>query len=109
MARVTEQRWTACAVQDEVNFGPAAGGDLELHTTLCFESRAARASIAIDNFHTDPVYNGHHTARIYKLGSYISVPIILPDGSHFGNLCAIDSNPAEISNPRTLHSRSLPS
>ncbi|MFM0054686.1 GAF domain-containing sensor histidine kinase [Paraburkholderia phytofirmans] len=102
VARVTEQRWTACAVQDEVNFGLAAGGDLDLHTTLCFESRSARASIVIDNFHTDPVYQGHHTAQIYKLGSYISVPIILPDGSYFGNLCAIDPNPAEVSNPRTL-------
>lgn len=102
VARVTEHRWTACAVQDEVNFGLVAGGDLDLHTTLCFESRAARASIVIDNFHTDPVYHGHHTGRIYKLGSYISVPIILPDGSYFGNLCAIDPNPAELSNPRTV-------
>src|ERR1700761_2428619 len=97
VARVTEQSWTACAVQDEVNFGLAPGGQLDLHTTLCFESRAARASIVIDNFGNDPVYKGHHTARIYNLGSYISVPIVLPDGSYFGNLCAIDSNPNEIS------------
>lgn len=102
VARVTERSWTACAVQDEVNFGLMAGGQLELHTTLCFESRAARATIVIDNFGTDPVYHGHHTARIYKLGSYISVPIILPDGNCFGNLCAIDPNPAEVANPRTL-------
>lgn len=102
VARVTERSWTACAVQDEVNFGLMAGGQLELHTTLCFESRAARATIVIDNFGTDPVYHGHHTARIYKLGSYISVPIILPDGNYFGNLCAIDPNPAEVANPRTL-------
>jgi signal transduction histidine kinase len=102
VARVTEQSWTACAVQDEVNFGLAAGGQLDLHTTLCFESRAARASIVIDNFCNDPVYKGHHTARIYNLGSYISVPIVLPDGSYFGNLCAIDPNPNEISDARTL-------
>jgi signal transduction histidine kinase len=101
VARVTEQTWTACAVQDEVNFGLVAGGQLDLHTTLCFESRAARASIVIDNFDHDPIYRGHHTARIYKLGSYISVPIILPDGSYFGNLCAIDPSPAELSNART--------
>ncbi|MFM0035587.1 GAF domain-containing sensor histidine kinase [Paraburkholderia strydomiana] len=102
VARVTEHAWTACAVRDELNFGLAAGGQLDLHTTLCFESRAARASIVIDDFDNDPVYRGHHTARIYKLGSYISVPIILPDGSYFGNLCAIDPAPAEPSNPRTL-------
>jgi signal transduction histidine kinase len=102
VARVTEHAWTACAVRDELNFGLAADGQLDLHTTLCFESRAARASIVIDDFDNDPVYRGHHTARIYKLGSYISVPIILPDGSYFGNLCAIDPAPAEPSNPRTL-------
>ncbi|WP_147440732.1 hypothetical protein [Paraburkholderia sp. RAU2J] len=71
---------TACAVRDEVNFGLPAGGQLDLHTTLCIESRAARASIVIDDFDNDPVYRGHRTARIYKLGSYISVSIILPDG-----------------------------
>lgn len=75
VARVTEHSWTACAVQDEVNFVLVAGGQRDLHTTLCFESRAARASIVIDHFTEDPVYGGHHTAQIYKLGSYISVPI----------------------------------
>lgn len=102
VARVSEHSWTACAVQDEVNFGLVAGGRLDLHTTLCFESRAARASIVIDNFAEDPVYKGHHTAQIYKLGSYISVPIVLPDGRYFGNLCAIDPNPNDLSNARTL-------
>ncbi|CAD6511586.1 sensor histidine kinase [Paraburkholderia metrosideri] len=102
VARVTDQTWTACAVQDEVNFGLAAGGQLDLHTTLCFESRAARASIVIDNFGDDPVYHGHHTSRIYNLGSYISVPIILPDGNYFGNLCAIDPAPADLSNARIV-------
>ncbi len=102
VARVTDDTWTACAVQDEVNFGLAPGGQLELHTTLCFESRAARASIVIDNFGNDPVYHGHHTSRIYNLGSYISVPIVLPDGSYFGNLCAIDPAPADLSNARVL-------
>lgn len=102
VARVTEHTWTACAVQDELNFGLVAGGQLDLHTTLCFESRAARAPIVIDNFGKDAVYSGHHTARIYNLGSYISVPIILPDGRYFGNLCAIDPNPATVSDARTL-------
>ncbi|MFM0336666.1 GAF domain-containing sensor histidine kinase [Paraburkholderia fungorum] len=102
VARVTDRSWTACAVRDEVNFGLVPGGQLDLHTTLCFESRAARASIVIDNFGEDPVYRGHHTARIYNLGSYVSVPIVLPDGSYFGNLCAIDPKPAALSDARTV-------
>lgn len=102
VARVTDRSWTACAVQDNVNFGLVAGGQLELQTTLCFESRAQRAPIVIDNFGEDPVYRGHHTARIYNLGSYISVPIVLPDGSYFGNLCAIDPKPNAVSDARTV-------
>ncbi|WP_345814109.1 GAF domain-containing sensor histidine kinase [Paraburkholderia sp. PREW-6R] len=102
VAKVTDQSWTACAVQDEVQFGLAAGGQLDLHSTLCFESRSARAAIVIDNFNDDPAYRGHHTAQIYNLGSYISVPIILPSGDYFGNLCAIDAHPADVSDPRTL-------
>ncbi|MFM0738482.1 GAF domain-containing sensor histidine kinase [Paraburkholderia xenovorans] len=102
VARVTDRTWTACAVEDHLNFGLLPGGQLELETTLCFESRAARAPIVIDNFSNDPVYRGHHTARIYNLGSYISVPIVLPDGSYFGNLCAIDPHPVELSGARTV-------
>ncbi|MDE1183489.1 HAMP domain-containing sensor histidine kinase [Paraburkholderia sp.] len=102
VARVTDGTWTACAVRDTVNFGLKVGGQLELRTTLCYESRTARVPIVIDNFDADPVYRGHHTSRIYKLGSYISVPIVLPDGSYFGNLCAIDAHPAPIKDGRTL-------
>jgi signal transduction histidine kinase len=102
VARVTDNTWTACAVQDNVNFGLKAGAQLDLKTTLCFESRVARAPVVIDHFSEDPVYCDHHTPRIYKLESYISVPIILPDGTYFGNLCAIDSRPAKVSDARTL-------
>jgi signal transduction histidine kinase len=101
VAKVTDQTWTACAVQDNVAFGLLPGGQLELHTTLCFESRAARSAIVIDSFHDDPQYKGHHTAQIYQLGSYISVPIILSNGEYFGNLCAIDAHPAPVSDART--------
>jgi K+-sensing histidine kinase KdpD len=30
------------------------------------------------------------------------VPIILPDGEYFGNLCALDSVPATVANPSTI-------
>src|ERR1700761_223482 len=89
VARVTDTSWTACAVQDNVGFGLKPGGQLELKTTLCYESRAARAAIIIDHFAEDATYKGHHTSTIYKLESYISVPIVTPSGEYFGNLCAI--------------------
>jgi hypothetical protein len=102
VARVTEQTWTACAVQDNIQFGLKSGGQLDVHTTLCIESRAARAPIVIDQASTDPRYCNHHTPRIYQIESYVSVPIILADGRYFGNLCAIDRRPAKVSEPRIV-------
>jgi signal transduction histidine kinase len=102
VARVTDMTWTACAVQDNIGFGLKPGGQLELQTTLCFESRAARAPIVIDHFSEDATYRGHHTSTIYKLESYISVPIITPSGEYFGNLCAIDPRPARVSEARVV-------
>jgi signal transduction histidine kinase len=102
VARVTDTTWTACAVQDNIGFGLKPGGQLEIHTTLCFESRAARVPIIVDYFSDDVTYRGHHTPAIYKLESYISVPIITQSGEYFGNLCAIDPRPAKVSEPRVV-------
>ena len=89
-------------MQDDISFGLKPGGQLELRSTLCFESRAAREPVVFDHASQDPVYCGHHTPLQYKLESYISVPIVLSNGDYFGNLCAIDPRPAEVSNQRTL-------
>jgi signal transduction histidine kinase len=102
VARVSDHSWTACAVKDDIGFGVGEGGQLDLKSTLCFESRAARAPIVIDQASTDARYRDHHTPRIYHIESYVSVPIILSGGRYFGNLCAIDSAPASVSDPRTL-------
>jgi len=102
VARVTDATWTACAVLDKVGFGLKPGGQLQLQTTLCFESRAARLAIVIDDFSESEKYRAHHTPAIYGLRSYISVPIVLPDGEYFGNLCAIDASPAAVSDPKIV-------
>jgi signal transduction histidine kinase len=102
VARVTDKTWTACAVHDDIGFGLEVGGQLDLKTTLCFESRTAREPIVIDDFSKDDRYCDHHTPRIYKLQSYISVPIVLSQGRYFGNLCAIDPRPRELSDIRTV-------
>jgi signal transduction histidine kinase len=102
VARVTDGTWTACAVQDDIQFGLAPGGQLDVQTTLCRESRAARQPVVIDHASQDPVYAGHHTPKLYKIESYISVPIVRPGGDYFGNLCAIDPRPRIVSDPRTV-------
>ncbi|MBA3773019.1 MAG: GAF domain-containing sensor histidine kinase [Ramlibacter sp.] len=102
VARVTESTWTACAVQDDIEFGIMPGDQLGAQTTLCIESRAARQPVVIDHASQDPVYCSHPTPRMYKIESYISVPIMLKDGSYFGNLCAFDPRPARVSDPKIV-------
>lgn len=102
VARVTDGTWTACAVEDNIAFGLAPGGQLDVHTTLCKEARAAREPVVFDHASEDPRYRDHHTPRIYSIQSYISVPIIRPDGSYFGNLCAIDPSPNLLSDAKTI-------
>jgi signal transduction histidine kinase len=96
VARVTDSHWTACAVHDGIHLGVKPGGELAVHTTLCFESRAARAPIVIEHASLDPHYRTHHVPKLYKIESYVSVPIILASGHYFGNLCALDPSPAQV-------------
>src|SRR6201996_6409574 len=102
VARVTDKSWTLCAVKDLIHFGLEPGGQLELETTLCIEAKRARSAVVIDHASVDPKYCNHHTPRLYKIESYVSVPIVLPDGRYFGNLCAIDPAPAQVSDAKTI-------
>ena len=48
VARVTEDRWIACDVRDEISFGLKPGGELKIETTICNEIRQTGNSVAID-------------------------------------------------------------
>ena len=102
VARVTEDRWVACAVRDEISFGLKPGGELEIGTTICNEIRQSRREVVIDHVAQDADFCGHPTPAQYGFQSYISVPILLPNGTFFGTLCAIDPAPAQVSNPTVL-------
>ena len=102
VARVTDTRWVACAVRDEIAFGLQPGGELQLETTLCDEIRQSGRLVVIDDVATDTVYCHHHTPRQYGFRSYISVPIVLGNGSFFGTLCAIDPRPVRLNTPETV-------
>jgi signal transduction histidine kinase len=98
VARVTKNNWIACAVRDEIDFGLSPGGELVLETTICHEIRQSHQAVIIDHVAEDPDYVRHHTPLMYGFQSYISVPIILKDGTFFGTLCAIDPKPANLKN-----------
>src|SRR6202167_6726240 len=98
VARVTEGRWIACSVLDQIDFGLKPGGELKVETTICHEIRQSREGVVIDHVAEDNVYCGHPTPAMYGFQSYISMPIFLKDGSFFGTLCAIDPKPAKLKN-----------
>lgn len=102
VARVTEDRWIACAVRDEITFGLEPGGELEIHTTLCDEVRRSNELLAINEVARHPYYCSHHIPARYGFRSYISVPLRYPDGRFFGTLCAIDPQPARVNTPAII-------
>jgi len=107
VARVTDERWIACSTLDLIGFGLGPGDELVVASTICDEIRDHRQPVVIDDVAQDARYRDHHTPRQYGFRSYISVPIVLKDGSFFGTLCAIDPRPAQPSRPEVLASCEL--
>jgi K+-sensing histidine kinase KdpD len=99
VARVTEGRWIACSVLDQIDFGLKPGGELKVETTICHEIRQSREAVVIDHVADDEAYRHHHTPAMYGFQSYISMPIFRRDGSMFGTLCAIDPKPHVLKTP----------
>jgi len=101
VARVSDTRWTACAVYDTIDFGLRAGQDLALETTICNEIRKHGQTVVFNHASTHPLFACHPTPALYGFESYISVPIYLADGRFFGTLCAVDPQPRELA-PATI-------
>lgn len=107
IARVTADSWTTCAVLDRLDFGLKVGDGLDVAATLCEEVRDTGKAVVIDHVSEDARYRDHHTPRLYGFQSYISIPVLLPDGGYFGTLCALDPLPAKLSSSATLASMTL--
>lgn len=96
VARVTADRWINCASSDRMGFGLGPGEELDVSTTLCEQVRSNGNMITINDVAHDAIYRGHQTPALYGFRSYISVPITRKDGSFFGTLCAIDTEPRQV-------------
>ncbi len=107
IARVTEGRWIACSLKDEIAFGLQPGGELQVETTICHEIRDHGEPVIIDDVTEDAVFCNHPTPALYGFRSYISVPIVRRDGTFFGTLCAIDPQPRKLRNAETIGSFKL--
>jgi signal transduction histidine kinase len=107
VARVTSEQWVCCAVRDNINFGLAEGGELQVETTICNEIRQLGNTVVINDAETDGAFCNHPTPAMYGFRSYISAPIVLSDGTIWGTLCAIDPKPRDLDKPEILGSFQL--
>ena len=102
IARVTQDRWVACAIRDEIAYGIQPGGELPIETTFCNQIRQTGQHVVIDHVVEDRRFVHHPIPERYGFQSYISVPIVREDGRFFGTLCALDRAPARLDNPQTI-------
>ena len=96
VARVTEQRWIACLVEDRIAFGLDAGGELKVCETICDEIRDSGEAIVFDDASDDIKWSRHPVPVLFGFKSYCAFPVYLDDGSFFGTLCAIDPAPRQV-------------
>jgi signal transduction histidine kinase len=96
VARVDRERWIACVVKDEIEFGLVPGSELVVESTICREIFDHKQPVIIDHVAQDRLYSNHHTPAQYGFQSYISFPVYWRGGEFFGTLCAIDPRPAKL-------------
>jgi len=97
VARVTEDRWIACQVEDQIAFNLVAGDELEISMTICDDIRRSGRMVVIDSVAENVEWQSHPIPAFYGFKSYASLPVYLPDESFFGTLCAIDTEPRRVS------------
>ncbi|WP_340248657.1 GAF domain-containing sensor histidine kinase [Sulfitobacter pontiacus] len=102
VARVTTDRWVACRTVDEVNFGLSEGDEIGIDQTFCQSVRETSEKVMFNDVATDDVYRNHPIAAQFGIVSYASIPIRRSNGSFFGTLCAIDTEPRDVKNPRVV-------
>lgn len=94
VARVTESRWIACAVDDDIGLELDVGSERVSAQTLCDQVRQMRRSLVYGKgFYelTQSDYPVSAPGDIPSAHSHISIPIITADGQFFGTLCALDT------------------
>lgn len=107
IARVTDTKWTACAVHDLIDFGLKTGGELVLESTICNEVRQHHEPVIFGEASRDPRFSEHPVPKMYGFESYVSIPIFRVDGEFFGTLCALDPLPAKLDDPNIVKTLQL--
>ena len=102
VAQIADTRWIACHILDQIDFGLSPGDELRVSTTICNDIRESGNAVVIGDASSESEWNTHPAPSLYGFRSYASVPIILPDGSFYGTLCALDSQPRLLAVPGVI-------
>jgi signal transduction histidine kinase len=101
VAHVQGKVWTVCAARDDLRLG-VAPGPLLLRTNLDLESQLSRSPVVFEDGGSDAHDLTQDQEGLYRVESYVSMPIFLSDGNYFGVLCALDPKPAAVGQPFIL-------
>jgi two-component sensor histidine kinase len=102
VARMTGSKWVACSIKDQIGFGLEPGSEVETATTICRKILSSREPIVVEDVRDDEVYHCHPAPSHYGFRSIVSFPIVMPDDTLFGTLCAVDLNPRKVRTPEIL-------
>jgi len=102
VACITETRWIAYQVLDQIDYGMSPGDELRVSTTICNDIRETGKAVVIDNVSSNPKWQTHPAPALYGFKSYVSIPIVLSDGSFYGTLCAVDPSPRKLTGPNIV-------
>jgi signal transduction histidine kinase len=94
--------WRVCAVEDRMQLGLRRGALFEIDE----QGDSGRHTLGKPiNFNPTDKHRyrlTHGALQHTAIARYLWVPIILPDGRYFGNLCVIDPRPGDVAQPWVL-------
>ncbi|WP_339420717.1 MULTISPECIES: GAF domain-containing protein [unclassified Pseudomonas] len=99
IAKYDNTDWVVCSVHDTGELGISAGDTLPVEITLCSDFLTDPRALLLPDISKSLRHRTRPVVKQYGLESYVGVPIILPDGSLYGALCALDSKPVAFENP----------
>lgn len=104
LAKVTEERWVACSVQDQLGAGFVRGMELDVRSTICYDVFRSGRPIVVNDVLESDAYRDHVSSKSHGFRSFMTVPVVLADGSFFGTLSGIDPDPLVIDRPEIAES-----
>ena len=107
VAEVTDTSARSIQSIDSAGLGISSGMLLDVNKTFCKEVRASRSPVWFADALSHPDSQCSPIPGMYGFRSFLSVPLVLVDGSIFGTLCTLDPEPRPVDEERVQSLNSL--